>query len=254
VDEIKIYVISHAETDFSAQGRIEGRCNISLNARGKKQAHEFAEALSFLGKNTIIMTSPMKRAKQTAKVIAKHLGIWKYEIVDALTERDYGDFNGGYIDELQQYIIEYKQKWGHDVTPPYSGRDDDMTRRICCFINSLTSNNCNEAIAVLLITHEYVLAELRWFIDGEYGQKIVTEIDNCTGFVYDTKNALPEMRLYYRPPHPSGETMLEEILSFLFRYTIGIIFGIVFSISKMRVVLPTKTIKRKIIMRKKETK
>jgi broad specificity phosphatase PhoE len=87
-----IYLIRHGETDWNRQGRLQGLEDIELNSTGVRQAQACARALSGLTISGIV-TSPLRRAKVTADIIAAELGL--PVIVDAgLTERDFGRLSG----------------------------------------------------------------------------------------------------------------------------------------------------------------
>ncbi len=72
---VELTLMRHGETDMNKQKIIQGaEVNMSLNAVGKEQAKKAAEALK--GKKfDVILTSDLKRAQQTASVIAKSLGL-----------------------------------------------------------------------------------------------------------------------------------------------------------------------------------
>ena len=62
---MKVFVTRHGQTSWNALGKIQGKTDIELNETGKNQARETGEAI----KNEhidIIISSPLKRAKETA--------------------------------------------------------------------------------------------------------------------------------------------------------------------------------------------
>ncbi|MGE4484929.1 MAG: histidine phosphatase family protein [Oscillospiraceae bacterium] len=91
---IKIYLIRHGETDWNVAGKLQGREDIPLNKDGIEQAHVCGRALSGI-EVTGILSSPLERARDTAKIIAGHIGYKGGVAVDyELTERDYGELSG----------------------------------------------------------------------------------------------------------------------------------------------------------------
>jgi broad specificity phosphatase PhoE len=73
-----IYFIRHGETDWNKQGLIQGSIDTDLNAHGRDQAQNVAEALAqkredFFGFDFVV--SPQKRAQQTMEYIASALGV-----------------------------------------------------------------------------------------------------------------------------------------------------------------------------------
>jgi len=89
----RVCVIRHGETDWNCAGRIQGREDIELNAKGRAQAKSCSEQLLQFQWD-IIASSPLKRARETAQIISGQLGsIPVIEIFD-FTERDFGVASG----------------------------------------------------------------------------------------------------------------------------------------------------------------
>lgn len=92
-NETVICIVRHGETDWNAQGRLQGREDIELNDEGRKQAGKIAEYLSRTHWDAVV-SSPLKRAFETAQIIASRLSIGDIGIEDQITERDYGEASG----------------------------------------------------------------------------------------------------------------------------------------------------------------
>lgn len=88
-----ICVIRHGETDWNVNGRIQGRIDVPLNTNGRDQAEFCATALKFK-KWDVIVSSTLKRAKETAEIIAQKLHIEDIYENEKLVERDYGKATG----------------------------------------------------------------------------------------------------------------------------------------------------------------
>jgi hypothetical protein len=69
-----ICILRHGETDWNSTGRLQGCEDIELNAVGREQAVQVA---GYLEKEPwdIIISSPLKRAYETARIIAMRLSI-----------------------------------------------------------------------------------------------------------------------------------------------------------------------------------
>lgn len=89
----RFFLVRHGETDWNKVRRIQGVSDIPLNDTGREQAHAVAEILAAHSFD-VIVSSPLSRARDTASIIAKRLGMPGPEIVDGLIERDYGDAEG----------------------------------------------------------------------------------------------------------------------------------------------------------------
>jgi probable phosphoglycerate mutase len=69
-----LYLFRHGETDWNAEGRIQGSTDIELNALGRKQA----EGLALLTQGrgiTAVITSDLKRAYETGRIVAAGLEV-----------------------------------------------------------------------------------------------------------------------------------------------------------------------------------
>ncbi len=103
VDDIKlnfktdIVFVRHGETDWNKTHRIQGTTDNPLNETGVKQAHEAAEKLKG-EKFDLIVSSPLKRARQTADILAKGLKL-KVTEEENLKERSFGEWEGKHVKE-----------------------------------------------------------------------------------------------------------------------------------------------------------
>ena len=62
----------HGETDWNAEGRSQGRTDVPLNPAGVAQAHAAAALLRGRGIASIV-SSPLRRARDTAEIVAAGL-------------------------------------------------------------------------------------------------------------------------------------------------------------------------------------
>lgn len=85
---MKILFVRHGQTNLNYPRRMQGISNEELNATGKKQADEIRKILENK-KIDFIITSPLKRAVQTAEIINSNMN--KEIIIDKrITEMNYG--------------------------------------------------------------------------------------------------------------------------------------------------------------------
>lgn len=84
-----LVLVRHGQTDWNVQGRIQGSSDIPLNATGREQAREAGRLLAAERWDAIV-TSPLMRAVETARIIAHEVGIRHVEPIEGLTERNYG--------------------------------------------------------------------------------------------------------------------------------------------------------------------
>lgn len=87
-----IYLMRHGQTDWNVGLRMQGSADIPLNDNGIAQAREAAAGMKQLPLDCIL-TSPLKRAQQTAEIVAEGRRIPL--IIEArLTELDFGALEG----------------------------------------------------------------------------------------------------------------------------------------------------------------
>ena len=86
---LELWVVRHAETEWSASGRHTGRTDIPLTAAGERQARALESRLAGAGFDRVY-TSPLERARRTAELA----GFPDAVPEPLLLECDYGDYEG----------------------------------------------------------------------------------------------------------------------------------------------------------------
>ena len=94
-----ISFVRHGETAHNRDGLLQGRVDLELSARGQEQASRVASR--FGGAPVArVFTSPLRRARQTAAMIAGVCGA-EVEVDERLIELDYGDWDGKPLAEMR---------------------------------------------------------------------------------------------------------------------------------------------------------
>ncbi|MEP6625515.1 MAG: histidine phosphatase family protein, partial [Acidimicrobiia bacterium] len=86
-----IHLVRHGETAPNRDRLALGRADPPLTDRGREQATRLAEVLASSGA-TLVVTSPLARARETGLCIAAALGI-DVQIDTRLVELDYGEWD-----------------------------------------------------------------------------------------------------------------------------------------------------------------
>jgi broad specificity phosphatase PhoE len=87
-----LLLVRHGETDWNAEGRLQGHTDRPLNDFGRRQAGALADRLAGDG-ITAVYTSDLSRARETAEIVAGRLGL--PVVVDPdLRERNWGNWEG----------------------------------------------------------------------------------------------------------------------------------------------------------------
>jgi broad specificity phosphatase PhoE len=125
-----IYYIRHGETEWNAQGRLQGARDIPLNDLGRRQAVAAGRILAELferggrGESSLaFVASPLARARSTMELVRGTLKMppGDYAIDDRLREIGYGQWEGSTLDEVRQidpnlFAARERDKW--TVSPP----------------------------------------------------------------------------------------------------------------------------------------
>lgn len=94
---IDLLFIRHAPTAWNDEGRLQGQSDIPLSAAGRVQAGRWRAPLEF-GEATWI-ASPLSRCIETARLMGA-----EPDIEPALTEMDWGDWEGRKLPDLRQEL------------------------------------------------------------------------------------------------------------------------------------------------------
>lgn len=91
----KLYFVRHGQSEYNRDGLLAGTTETALTHQGKEQAHASGENAKSLDIDYII-SSPISRAYDTAKIIAEEIGypIEKIEVNELLRERHFGEAEG----------------------------------------------------------------------------------------------------------------------------------------------------------------
>jgi uncharacterized phosphatase len=91
----KLYFIRHGLSEMNKSGHFAGTIDTPLTSEGRVQAKIAGESARMLNIN-LIVSSPLSRAHETAKIIAEQIDYPQNEIIisDLLKERHWGDLEG----------------------------------------------------------------------------------------------------------------------------------------------------------------
>jgi broad specificity phosphatase PhoE len=176
LNPIPFWFLRHGETDWNAQGLSQGNVDIPLNETGLAQARSAALLLRNKGIRTII-ASPLGRARVTAEISGKELGL-PVEIDDGLREVAFGVQEG-------QPMAEWFAAWVDGTLTP-SGAESfaALTTRAVNAINRCTARPA----PVLVVAHGALFRAIRGAMGHEPNVR--------------TRNAVP---IWCEPPARPGE-------------------------------------------------
>lgn len=122
-----LILVRHGQTAVNAEGRLQGRIDAELTATGEAQAAACAAVLARVAPSRII-SSPLRRARQTADAIAGASGA-PIQVDERWTELDYGDWDGAVLRSMPQHEWDH---WRSDIafTPPGGESLVALTERV----------------------------------------------------------------------------------------------------------------------------
>jgi alpha-ribazole phosphatase len=146
--ETVLWLLRHPEPEASARGRCYGSLDVALSPDGIRHAHSLADALA-QERFATIYASPRQRCKQAARILAAGRTC-AVEMVDALRELDFGEFEGRSYDEIAAMYPDVYQKWMERPTETqFPGGESfrEMCTRVVTATRDLRSRHTGQSIA-----------------------------------------------------------------------------------------------------------
>ncbi len=174
-----VLLIRHGQTDWNKIGRWQGHTDIPLNDSGHQQARLLAHRLA-TWPISVIYTSDLKRAVQTADLLGTKLGLVPIK-EPALRERNGGFFQGLTREELQaRFGEEWRRVRQDGLAPPNGESDLDLAMRVEAAFQQMVSRHKGDMIA--MISHGGALKVLISHILGlPLGQPAPFSLSGNTG-------------------------------------------------------------------------
>jgi isoleucyl-tRNA synthetase len=178
---VSLTLVRHGETDLNKQGIIQGsNVDVPLNKIGKEQAKKAGEKLKDQ-KFDVLICSDLTRAKETASIIGKAVGLEISKTSPLLRERDLGDWSGKAVDEIR---AQHKAKKDHKgaafirVTPENGEPFDVFMARARRVHDWLIKEYAGKKI--LLVSHAGFIKALSMVAQNQsYDEAATTELHNA---------------------------------------------------------------------------
>ncbi|GAA4941532.1 putative phosphoglycerate mutase [Nonomuraea thailandensis] len=148
-----LLLLRHGETELSLERRFSGRGDAELTANGLAQASAAAARLSRDPyRLDVVVTSPLRRARQTAQAVAEQAGV-EVEVLEELREADFGAWEGHTFTEVQRRWPAELAAWlaDPDVAPPGGESFAQTARRVQAARERLVERY--EGKTVLAVSH-----------------------------------------------------------------------------------------------------
>ncbi|MFF4433120.1 bifunctional RNase H/acid phosphatase [Streptomyces sp. NPDC001513] len=148
-------LLRHGETALTPQKRFSGSggSDPELSPAGRRQAAAVAEALAARGTVQTVVSSPLRRCRETAQAVADRLGL-AVTVEEGLREVDFGAWEGLTFAEVQERFPDDLQAWLDSPRAAPTGGGESFTaatRRISATRDRLLAAHAGRT--VLLVTH-----------------------------------------------------------------------------------------------------
>jgi len=146
----RLLLVRHGQTEMSVARRYSGRGNPPLTAVGVAQASAIADRLAAMRGITAIVSSPLRRARQTADAIAATTGAPVTEL-DDLTETDFGAWEGLTFAEAAARDPDIHRAWLADPSLPSPDGEsfDAVHHRVARAARRIVADHAGETVVVV---------------------------------------------------------------------------------------------------------
>jgi broad specificity phosphatase PhoE len=158
-------LVRHGETDWNVEGRWQGQADPPLNARGREQARQAAEALSKYEFGALY-SSDLRRAWETAQFIAGRLDLCA--VPEArLREINLGKWQGSLSADIKAEYPDAFARWHAaplTVRPPEGEDLFALEARVLAAVDDIRMRHPDRRVA--LVSHELPIAIVRCHAAG----------------------------------------------------------------------------------------
>lgn len=181
---MNIWLVRHGETEWNLAGRLQGRTDVPLDEKGRRQA---GAARDFILSKDIdfdcVFASPLSRALETAEIISGEDPA-RIRTDDRLIEAGFGIFEGKTWDQLKHVPIRTIRSLRPFAALTGVESRASLENRAKSFLNELSSEPRAEASDILVVSHGGFLRIMRGQMEGHRP----TFSRNCELFHYRCQN------------------------------------------------------------------
>ena len=147
-----LLIVRHGETEWNAEGRIQGHTDIGLSENGAQQARSLGQRLAER-QIDVAYSSDLKRTSETARLALGHRNVVLNE-TPRLREYHKGIFEGMTLTEIQtQFPDEYPKYLEKDLSYAPEGGETtrDVSTRMASIFQEIKAKHLDET--VLVVSH-----------------------------------------------------------------------------------------------------
>lgn len=198
----KLILVRHGSTEWNEKKLMQGKTDIPLSQEGKKQAIKLRKRFQD-EQLDVIYSSELRRAKQTAKEVAKEHEIKVIEH-PFLNEVSYGAWEGITYEEVKKRFPEEVTRRGKDkfsYAPPKGGESPkSLQKRLINFMKEIVKKYGGQTI--LVVCHNGVKRMLLGTLLGWSEKKIMeTRLNNTSVSILHVEKSRSKMELFNCTKH-----------------------------------------------------
>lgn len=154
---MKLYVVRHGETSWNLEHKVQGITDIPLTEKGREAARELIPLVKELDID-IVISSPLDRARETAKIITD--GIYPINTDDRIKERDWGLNEGAQLSDVDKWDC-----WDVVLNTRVQNIEavQDFMDRVSSFIEEIKVKYHDKN--VLIVTHSAVSRVIHYMLE-----------------------------------------------------------------------------------------
>lgn len=173
----RCFLVRHGETEWNAQGRIQGQSDPSLNAAGERQARRLGLRLASVP-FAESRCSDLRRCSETAAGILLGRNDVRLKEMPELREKNFGAWEGLTFREVETGYPDLYRHWltarDPSLAPPGGESDLQLYSRAQTVVDRLRETRTGSSGNLLVVTHGGMLRALIACLLGLQTQKMWT--------------------------------------------------------------------------------
>ena len=166
------YMLRHGETDWNAERRFQGQIDIAMNAKGRRQAADYAALMGGERDDWTgwrFVSSPLSRARQTMEIMRAAMALppTDYDVEDDLIEVTFGQWERRTLDELasdEPALMAQRQADKWTFVPPGGESYAKTAERVGAFLERLDGPS-------VIVAHGGIIRGTRHLVEGVDGHQ-----------------------------------------------------------------------------------